>query len=480
MSAIRVETRTLKSWAALRAGEAPDRWRAGAFSAMLAVGAAAVVLPFLIVPAWYDAYYWPKVCLLYAAVAAGALSLLKMNGGAWLRDLGAPIGIALGAWLGVLTAATALSVNPMLSFVGEDYRYEGLLTWLAYGALAAVSASTLRNPRRLRMILGLLLAAAGTMSVLALLQHFGFSPVPVDVTRRGWVRAWGTTGSPIALGAYIALLLPLVVGLYAETRRGRRVAYGALAVALYAALIATEARAEWGALALGIVVWGITAGKAVVGRAARPLAALAIACAAATPAVLLTAPPGAVGHVSDAGSATSRLFIWRTAAPLVAERPVLGWGPETLAQIYPAYGTPAFLQVFPEARMQHIVVDRPHNDLLQQAIAAGLLGLAAYLWLWCTILGVTWKSARARLYGENGLRRGDDRPSLLVDPSVIGPGLLGGFAAYFAQLQLSFSYVSVAPVFWVLLGAVAALRPRVVWGGSPELAERFRGGRPRV
>ncbi|HLY23267.1 MAG TPA: O-antigen ligase family protein [bacterium] len=441
------------------------RVETGALPAMLAVGTAAVVLPFLVVPAWYDAYYWPKVCLLYAAVAAGALSLLRTNGGAWLRDLGAPIGAALGAWLGALTLATALSVNPLLSFVGDDYRYEGLLTWLAYGALAAVSASTLRNPRRLRAILGLILAAAGVMSAIALLQHVGISPVPADLMRRAWIRASGTTGSPLALGAYAVLLLPLIVGVYAESRRGRQVAYGALAAALYAALIATEARAGWGALAVGLAVWGVTSGKAAVRAAARPLVVLAVVCAAVTPAVLLTGSHAALGHVSDAGSAASRVFIWRTAAPLVAARPVFGWGPDTLSQIYPAYGTPAFVRVFPEAAMQHIVVDRPHNDVLQQAISAGLVGLAAYLWFWYMLFYTAWKTARARAHGDHGLRRGDDRRSPLVDPAVIGPGLAGGFAAYFAQLQLSFSYVSVAPLFWVLVGAIAALRPRVVWGG---------------
>ena len=478
MTGVRVEART-GPWPAGRAGAASDRRRADSLPAVLAVGAAAVVLPFVVVPAWYDAYYWPKVCLLYAAVAAGALSLLRTRGGAWLRDLGAPVGAALGVWLAALAISTAFSVNPMLSFAGEDYRYEGLLTWLAYGALAAVSAATLRNPRRLRTILGAILGAAGLMSVIALLQHVGFSPVPVDVTRHGWVRAWATTGSPLALGAYIVLLLPLVIALFAGSRGGRQAVYGLLAVALYAALIATEARAEWGALALGLAVWGIAASKAVVRRAARPLAILAVACAAATPAVLMTGAPGAAGHLSDAGSAASRLFIWRTAAPLVFVRPVLGWGPDTLAQIYPAYGTPAFVRVFPEAAMQHITVDRPHNDLLQQAIAAGLLGLAAYLCFWYAVLRTAWKTARARAYGDHGLRRGDDQRSLLVDPSVIGPGLVGGFAAYFAQLQLSFSYVSVAPLFWVLLGAVAAFRPRVAWDGSPEFAGRL-GGRSRV
>jgi O-antigen ligase len=116
--------------------------------------------------------------------------------------------------------------------------------------------------------------------------------------------------------------------------------------------------------------------------------------------------------------------------------------------------------------MEHIVVDRPHNDLLQQAIAAGAVGLAAYLWLWYTVVRTTWRTARARAHGDHGLRRGDDRKSTLVDPRLLAAGLLGGFVAYLAQLQLSFSYVSVAPLFWLLVGLVAALRPRVAWGDS--------------
>jgi O-antigen ligase len=330
-----------------------------------------------------------------------------------------------------------------------------------------VAATALRNPRRLRAILGLILAGAGLMSVLALLQHAGLSPVPVDVTRRTWVRVWGTTGNPIALGGYIVLLLPLVVALYAQSRRVFQFVYGALALALYAALIATEARAAWAALGLGIAVWMAVAGKTTIRRTARPLLVLALLCAAATPAVVWTMPPAYRGYAAESGSANVRLFLWRTSAPLVAQRPWFGWGPETLAQVYPAYGTPAFVRVFPAATMQHVIVDRPHNDLLQQAIASGVVGLAAYLWLWWAILCGAWRTARSRAYGDHGLGRGDDRRSLLVDPQIIGAGLLGGFASYLAQLQLSFSFVSVAPVFWVLVGTVAALRPRVAWTGRP-------------
>lgn len=483
MSGVRAQTLAGNPGAAYRGGLSADRRRAESAVLVLAVGGAAAALPFVVVPAWYDAYYWPKVCVLYAAVGLGALQALRLEGAGWLRSFRDPLGAPLIVWLGALAAATALSVNPLLSVVGEDYRYEGLLTWLAYATLAALAARTLRSPRRLRVILVAILAAAGVMSVLALLQHGGLSPVPEDVVRRGWVRAWGTTGNPIALGAYTVLLFPLALALYAaENRPGRRLAYGALALLLYAAMIAAEARAAWGAFALGTSAWGLAVGSAAVRRAARHLAVLAILCAAVAPAVLLTGPL-ATGHaleqVPSAGDAVQRIFLWRTAAPLVLERPWLGWGPETLAQVYPAYGTPAFVRVFPAAATQSVIVDRPHNDLLQHAVAAGFVGLGAYVWLWYTVLRMTWRAARVRGAGDHGLRRGDDRRSLLVDPPVIAAGLFGGFVAYLAQLQLSFSYVSVAPVFWVLVGAAAALRPRVAWRG-PALERLPRRGGPRV
>ena len=66
--------------------------------------------------------------------------------------------------------------------------------------------------------------------------------------------------------------------------------------------------------------------------------------------------------------------------------------------------------------------------------------------------------------------------SSLVDPAIVSAGLFGGFVAYLAQLQLSFSFVSVAPLFWVLVGAVAGLRPRVAWKSSA-LADRASGSK---
>ena len=450
---------------------APRRLAGASAETLLAGGVIGLAagLPFVVTTRWYDYYYWPKIAVLYFAVGFLTLTALAVNRDRWLGVWRTPIGSALAAWLAVLTAATALSVNPLQSLVGEDYRYEGLLTWLTYGGLVALGACALATAARLRKLLIALLAAAAAMAVLGLLQRWGWTPVPEDVLRadlmRAMPRAWGTTGNPLALGAYLVLLLPVSISLYAsEPAAWRRGLYAAGTILLYAALVATFARAAWGAMIVGVAVWAAATGFRRLREAAGRLTLLGALLIVTTflvlargPAGVRTSGPGAAGggamsvlapsttlavHVSDRGTVAERLFVWRTTIPLVWRRPLLGWGPETLADIYPAYDSPELTKVFPEAGMQHLRVDRPHNDLLQQTVAAGFVGLAAYVWLWWTILRTTWQAARAPL----------------VDPRLMAAGLLGGLGAYLAQLQLSFSYVSVAPVFWTLVGAAVALR----------------------
>jgi O-antigen ligase len=416
--------------------------------------AVSACLPLVVNPAWYDFYFWPKVQVLYGAAALLTALAVRRDRLRWLDPLrSSSTGIALGAWLGLVAAATALSVDPLVSLAGADYRYEGLLTWLAYAAVLALAASAATTVGRARLLLTAVLSAAVVMAGLGLAQHWGLSPVPRDFERMNWTRAWGTTGSPLALGGYLALLLPLPLSLYARgLPSGSRWTYGAAVVLLYAALIATRTRGAWIGFAVGTAVWALATGRARLRESARPLLLLAAALALVTPLVLLSGPHQAaqISQISQRDSAEYREFLWRTTAPLVGRRPLLGWGPETLAQVYPAYGTPEFLRVFPDARRMRIEVDRPHNDFLQQAVSTGLLGLAAYVWLWGTVFRTGWRVARADPGG-----------------AALASGLLAGCAAYFIQLQFAFSYVSVAPVFWSLVGILLGLSRIAGKGGLP-------------
>ncbi len=76
-------------------------------------------------------------------------------------------------------------------------------------------------------------------------------------------------------------------------------------------------------------------------------------------------------------SITTRVMIWRDTIPVIAERPVLGHGPDDFAEPFSRYEGDDLKAFF----MEGAIVDKTHNETLQVAATTGLLGLAAYLWI---------------------------------------------------------------------------------------------------
>jgi O-antigen ligase len=76
---------------------------------------------------------------------------------------------------------------------------------------------------------------------------------------------------------------------------------------------------------------------------------------------------------------TGRWSLWVSAAEAIAEKPVFGYGPEGLAQIY---------------EEQKLGVDRPHNEVLQYAAFMGVPGLLFYLCALVLLFVRFWKQKR--------------------------------------------------------------------------------------
>ena len=73
-------------------------------------------------------------------------------------------------------------------------------------------------------------------------------------------------------------------------------------------------------------------------------------------------------------STQTRLAAWRAGMEGLAERPLLGWGPENFIVPYGKYGAGAATWAYAH--------DRAHNELVEEAVAKGLLGVAAYISIW--------------------------------------------------------------------------------------------------
>lgn len=132
---------------------------------------------------------------------------------------------------------------------------------------------------------------------------------------------------------------------------------------------------------------------------------------------------------------SSRGYIWSRSIPMLKDAIILGQGPDTYPITYPQHDYMGKLKYLYSVDM---VVDKPHNLYLQIALGTGVLSLIALLvfWGWYFFYGLF-------IYIKHG-------PNSITDYS--GVSILAGITGYLIAGLFNDSLVSVAPMFWLLLG----------------------------
>ncbi|MBQ9947114.1 MAG: undecaprenyl-phosphate glucose phosphotransferase [Oscillospiraceae bacterium] len=149
----------------------------------------------------------------------------------------------------------------------------------------------------------------------------------------------------------------------------------------------------------------------------------------------------AIGFEGKEKLGSSRGYIWSRTIPLLDECLLIGYGPDTFPYVFPQNDYLAKYYAYGEGF--HITVDKPHNLYLQIFISNGLVALIAFLAI-CGLYVVDC----FRLYALKKQYRIEQIYGISVMLAIIGY-LVAGF--------FNDSVVSVAPVFWILLGTGAAL-----------------------
>ena len=138
---------------------------------------------------------------------------------------------------------------------------------------------------------------------------------------------------------------------------------------------------------------------------------------------------------------SARGYIWSRSLPMLKDTWLIGNGPDTYALEFPqndllakwwAYDTP------------NMTVDKPHNLYLQIALNEGGLALVAFL-----ILVGAYIIDSLRLYA---LR------SYYSSQEIMGIATTLGIVGYLGAGVFNDSVISVAPIFWILLGVGVAIK----------------------
>jgi len=193
-------------------------------------------------------------------------------------------------------------------------------------------------------------------------------------------RATSSTAGAYTLGAYLVAILPLAL-LLADKRqffKTSRYAYVAV-IFLVLGIIFTFDRLHWVVMATTFVV------ATVINKNRRPLVAFLLLAAL----TILFVP-----NVAQRFQSTLTLFthmsdrdiLWRGAAMLGLEHPIIGFGPRTFREIFP------LLSELGDGR-----TGSWHNDYVQVYMDSGLVGLVPLLWLIAATFTSSIRALRSRM-----------------------------------------------------------------------------------
>ena len=379
---------------------------------------AAVLVPLTMLPGGQNAFGPPKVLALTLSSVLIALGFAFDPSRLELvlrRAARSRVGLSAGAFLLVVVLSLVTSVDRVHSVLGSYPEYQGIATLLCWALVLLGAASVAPDGRMSRFLLRAITLGLLLVSVYAVLQRLGLDPysMPRGATV---LRVRSVLGNSSNLGVYLLLTLPVALHRWRVERDSipwRAVSLAAVTVG-FLALIWTASRGAWLGFAAGAAAFALLE---VRGRAKEAQRRLWLAAGAAVLLVLLVfalTPKLATRAMSVAdlsrGTGRWRLVVWQTSLDAMADRPVLGWGPNTLRFVYPSFRREDAW----DAPIEIGTVANAHNVIVHSAVSYGGAGALSLLALWVVVGLTLWRLSG----GADGERRSDLAP--MLGASLVG------------------------------------------------------------
>jgi O-antigen ligase len=306
-----------------------------------------------------------------AALLAVA-TLLALADPQWRARFQAPLAPPVLTYAGLTLISASLSNDPGTAF----FETKGLLSVTVFFAAVNGFGSAAAAFRALRWLFG----ATALVAAYALVQTWAcrsavtlpeaVAPllrVKLEACRSHPFRARGFFSTYMTLGGTLLVTLTMLLASLALGAVRRPLAALVPAALALPALGFTQVRNAWVGLAVAVTLL-----IALSRRLALAAAALAVLITVLTVPSSVRTRMLSLVDVHDA-TAQSRLDFWRAGAGMVRDAPWFGLGPGGVRRHYPEYRPEGSAR----ARTGHL-----HNNVVQVAAEHGLLGLAAWLWIW--------------------------------------------------------------------------------------------------
>lgn len=378
----------------------PEQIPAKAAAALLCVLTALPLLAAVLIPRDEDLSIW---CISlhvliknvgYLGIIAAAFSALwdKYNrenraGGFLFKLRQNGLWIFLLAMLFWSVLSTVFSTNPGVSFFGDSYRKDGLVSYFAYAGIFA-AAIKLRNRRHIKLILNIFVSSASVLALLGLLNipavneylfinprdsvfcnpnHYGYY---ICMSIMSAVLLFSSNGADgcgkkkkaLFFVIHAAELVLLANALIVCRTLGSLLAVIVALIALAALSFFAVRKRFWHVVIAAVLIFA-SAGISSVGvwdmkaESTRLLSDISTVYDAISEEQVDEEALNAVGSV--------RGLFFRNAVKFIGERPVFGYGPDNLGERYRESGI--------------TTNDRPHNEVVQFASSIGIPAAVFYL-----------------------------------------------------------------------------------------------------
>ncbi len=461
----------------------------------IVVGALVIAVPLVFWKSAFRVFALPKATLL----ACGIWLLLAIR---WLtgrRDpnrqrLEPSLLMACGAFVLVLALSTVFAEDGWGSLTGSPHRYSGTITWLSYITLFLLVATRSKGQRPVERLLSCIVVSHFGVLLYSLIQIGGVDPWRWAESLSYGVQVTSTLGNPNFVAAFLAMSLPLVIGVILRAGVDRRIAAcsGAmmaltllvvnhlgstqghvvvmacvLPVIYWSAVGPGRARAVTlgavGLLVISVLVvlgdvhnlgwilggvssggfWGLLCAEFGSRRGQRPVEDSRLGWRPSRRALVAGGVPVLAAGVGllplvlrlVASNLDERRLLWSAGWKMFAERPVLGWGLSSYAN--------NFARLRPEEHAERFggfLSDSVHSVPFGLMIGGGAVLLLSYLLLQFVVLRI-------------GLRGFDRRePGTQQLTVVIG----SSWVAFHLQSLVSVDSVSLGYFQWVISGLFVA------------------------
>ncbi len=352
-----------------------------------------------------------------------------------------------------IVLSTIFSINVPKAILGEENRYEGLLTFIVYFLTYYCAKYYFTYNKHLKTFA---IIVVSITSVIGILQYYNIFPL-YYIFDIPYVESFAsaTFGNRNFFGSFLSMIVPIFMALYIIKKKK---VYLIMSFLSFGAILVTMTRSAWVGLAaasvLGLIYVIKNFNKDILIRTIHIIVGFVIIF------IFVLIPPPFISNLisgntninslagrfdltnedleilfsetteqKKANLGSGRIGIWILSLKAVAQEPLLGTGPDTLKDALIYNVTEETI-----ARMEktHAYVDKAHNEYLQIAATIGIPALIIYL---AFIIQIIFKDKK--LFEHNA--------TFIFIVAIV---------SYLAQAFFNISTIGVTPILWLLLGIV--------------------------